>query len=324
MPQYPHRQFLDFEQPIKELYEQIEQANKIASKSSENDLASTVQQLEESILVQRKTIVENLTPWQKVQLSRHPDRPYALKYIRQMTTDFVEMHGDRKFKDDKAIVGGFAKLNGQTVMFIGQQKGTNTKNRQFRNFGMANPSGYRKSLRLMKLAEKFGKPIVTLIDTPGAYPGVEAEEHGGGEAVARCMYEMMRLQVPVICVVIGEGGSGGALAIGIGDKVLMMENTWYTVVSPESCSAILWHNWDNKEVAAEQLQLTATHIKAFGIIDEIVPEPVGGAHWDYAESASILKKQIISSLQEVQDLWPAQRIKLRIEKFRQIGFWDER
>lgn len=323
MPQYPHRQFLDFEQPVKDLYEQLELIKKLAAKNPDSDYPSTISQLEQAALEKRKEITDNLTPWQKVQLSRHPDRPYMLKYMQLMTTHFVELHGDRKFRDDHAMLGGFAKLGNDTVMFIGQQKGIHTKDRQYRNFGMANPAGYRKALRLMKLAEKFNKPIITLIDTPGAYPGIEAEEHGGGEAVARNIYEMIRLNVPVICVVIGEGGSGGALAIGVGDKTLMLENTWYTVVSPESCSAILWHNWDNKEIAAEQLQLTAKHIKGFGIADDIVPEPVGGAHWDYPQAAAFLKNALTDSLQEIRHLSPEERVKLRIEKFRKMGFWNE-
>lgn len=248
MPQYPNRQFLDFETPIKELYEQIEVNKKNAEKNKSVDYTAVIAQLEQSIVDKRKEITEHLTSWQKVQLSRHPDRPYTLKYIQKMTTDFVELHGDRNVKDDKAIVGGFAKLDGETVMIIGQQKGINTKMRQERNFGMANPEGYRKALRLMKLAEKFDKPIITLVDTPGAFPGIEAEERGQGEAIARNIYEMLRLKVPVICVVIGEGASGGAMGIGVGDKVLMLENTWYTVISPESCSSILWRSWEKKKL----------------------------------------------------------------------------
>src|ERR1700690_2997397 len=250
------RQFLTFEQPIKELYEHIEENRKLASKNSSAEYDSIIAKLEENILIKRKEITERLTPWQKVQLSRHPDRPYTLEYILKVFTNFVELHGDRNVKDDKAMVGGFAQLDGETVMVIGQQKGTNTKMRQMRNFGMANPEGYRKALRLMKLAEKFNKPIITLIDTPGAYPGLEAEERGQGEAIARNLLEMAVLRVPVICIIIGEGASGGALGIAIGDKVLMLENTWYSVISPESCSSILWRNWNNKERAAEALKLT--------------------------------------------------------------------
>lgn len=323
MPQYPNRQFLEFEQPIKDLYEQIEQAKKLAEKNPKIDYSQNIAQLEANIVEKRKEITQSLTPWQRVQLSRHPDRPYTLKYIEKMTTNFLELHGDRNVKDDKAMVGGFANLDGQTVMFIGQQKGTNTKLRQLRNFGMANPEGYRKALRLMRLAEKFNKPIVTLIDTPGAFPGLEAEERGQGEAIARNIYEMIRLKVPVICCIIGEGASGGALGIGVGDKVLMMENTWYTVISPESCSSILWRSWDKKEVAAEQLRLTATDMKSFGLVDEIVPEPAGGAHWDYAEAAEILKKHIVSSLETLKQMNPEERIANRIEKFGKMGFWEE-
>jgi acetyl-CoA carboxylase carboxyl transferase subunit alpha len=240
-----------------------------------------------------------------------------------MTSDYVELFGDRNVKDDKAMVGGFASLDGETVMIIGQQKGINTKMRQLRNFGMANPEGYRKALRLMKLAEKFNKPIITLIDTPGAFPGLEAEERGQGEAIARNIYEMVRLQVPVVCVIIGEGASGGALGIGVGDKVFMMENTWYTVISPESCSSILWRSWDKKEVAAEQLKLTADKMLDFGLIDGIIPEPVGGAHWNYDEAATILKEYLKPVLKELKQLTPKQRIDNRIDKFGKMGFWEE-
>ncbi|MFP5042696.1 acetyl-CoA carboxylase carboxyltransferase subunit alpha [Parasediminibacterium sp. JCM 36343] len=323
MPQYPNRQFLDFEQPIKDLYEQIEQTKKLAEKNQKIDYSATVIQLESSIVDKRREITENLTPWQRVQLSRHPDRPYMLKYIDKMMTNFVELHGDRNFADDKAMVGGFAELDGQTVMVIGQQKGNNTKMRQLRNFGMAKPEGYRKALRLMKLAEKFNKPIITFIDTPGAYPGLEGEERGQGEAIARNIFEMIRLKVPVICIIIGEGASGGALGIGVGDKVLMMENTWYTVISPEGCSSILWRSVDKKEIAAEQLKLTSIDMKGFGLVDEIVPEPIGGAHWDYAEAAELLKQTIIANLTEIKGKDPETRINDRIEKYGQMGFWDE-
>jgi len=323
MPQYPNRQFLDFEQPIKELYEQIEENKKLAEKNAKVNYKAIIQQLEQSIIEKRKEITEHLTPWQRVQLSRHPDRPYTLKYIEKMATNFVELFGDRNVRDDKAMVGGFAELDGQTVMFIGQQKGSNTKMRQLRNFGMANPEGYRKALRFMKLAEKFNKPIITLIDTPGAFPGEEAEERGQGEAIARNIYEMIRLKVPVICVIIGEGASGGALGIGVGDKILMMENTWYTVISPENCSAILWRSWDKKMIAAEQLRLTASDMKGFGLIDEIIPEPVGGAHWDYNEAAAILKKYILEALEEVRKIPSQEHMQYRIDKFGKMGFWDE-
>ncbi|BAV07892.1 acetyl-CoA carboxylase carboxyl transferase subunit alpha [Filimonas lacunae] len=323
MPQYPNRQFLDFEQPIKTLYEEIDKLKQTAEKSK-IDMSDSVQKLEDAIEDKRKDITAHLTPWQRVQLSRHPDRPYTLKYIDKMTTDFLELHGDRNIKDDKAMVGGFGQLDGETVMFIGQQKGINTKLRQLRNFGMANPEGYRKALRLMRLAEKFNKPVVTLIDTPGAFPGLEAEERGQGEAIARNIYEMMRLKVPVICVIIGEGASGGALGIGVGDKILMMENAWYTVISPENCSAILWRSWEKKEVAAEQLKLTAIDMHGFGLVDEIVPEPAGGAHWDYDEAANILKTHILKALREIKQVAPEKRINDRIEKFNKMGFFDIR
>ena len=323
MPQYPNRQFLDFEKPIKELYEQIEDTKKLAEKNTKRDYSATIEQLEASIIEKRKEITASLTAWQRVQLSRHPDRPYTMKYIQNMTTNFVELHGDRNVKDDKAMVGGFADLNGQTVMMIGQQKGSNTKMRQLRNFGMANPEGYRKALRLMRLAEKFNKPVICLIDTPGAFPGLEAEERGQGEAIARNIYEMIRLKVPIVIVIIGEGASGGALGIGVGDKTLMMENTWYTVISPESCSSILWRSWDKKETAAEQLKLTPTDMKGFGLVDEIVHEPDGGAHWDYAGAAEILKTYIIKALEEVKYKDPQQRVNERIEKYGQMGFWED-
>ena len=317
------RQFLDFEQPIKELYDQIEENKKLASKNAKVDYENIINQLEESVLQKRKEITEHLTPWQKVQLSRHPDRPYTLEYILKMFTNFLELHGDRNVKDDKAMVGGFAQLDGDTVMVIGQQKGTNTKTRQWRNFGMANPEGYRKALRLMKLAEKFNKPIITLIDTPGAFPGLEAEERGQGEAIARNIYEMLRLKVPVICVIIGEGASGGALGIGVGDKVLMLENSWYTVISPENCSTILWHSWDKKEIAAEQLRLTSDNMLKFGLVDGIIPEPLGGAHWNYDEAAANLKAYIKPIIADLKKISPEDRISQRIEKFGKMGFWDE-
>lgn len=323
MPQYPNRQFLDFEQPIKEIYEQIEETRKLAEKNAKVDYTGNIQQLEAEIVAKRKEITEHLSPWQRVQLSRHPDRPYTLKYIEKMCSEFLELHGDRNFKDDKAMVGGFANLDGQTVMIIGQQKGVNTKARQMRNFGMANPEGYRKALRLMKLAEKFNKPIICLIDTPGAFPGLEAEERGQGEAIARNIYEMIRLKVPVVIVIIGEGASGGALGIGVGDRVLMMENTWYTVISPESCSSILWRSWDKKEIAAEQLRLTATDMKGFGLVDEIVPEPMGGAHWDYTAAAELLKACILKNLSEIAHLPADERVNLRIHKYGKMGFWEE-
>lgn len=322
MPQLKNRQFLDFEKPIKDLYDQVEQIRHTQEKSK-TDMSSAISSLEQKIVETKKNLTQNLTPWHRVQLSRHPDRPYTLKYIEKMTTDFIELHGDRNVRDDKAMVGGFAKLEGQTVMIIGQQKGNNTKTRQLRNFGMANPEGYRKALRLMKLAEKFNKPVITLIDTPGAYPGLEAEERGQGEAIARNIYEMIRLRVPVICVIIGEGASGGALGIGVGDKVAMMENTWYTVISPESCSSILWRSWDKKEVAAEQLRLTGKDMLGFGLVDDVIPEPLGGAHWDYDEAAELLKNYLVPTIKQLQTIDPDKRVRERIEKFEKMGFWEE-
>ena len=323
MPSLENRQFIEIENPIKELVDELKEIRQRAEKNPKVDYAVTIQHLEQSILEKRIEITLHLNSWQKVQMSRHPDRPYTLKYIEKMCTNFVELYGDRGVKDDKAMVGGFAMLNGETVMMIGQQKGINTKMRQLRNFGMANPEGYRKALRLMKLAEKFNKPVITLIDTPGAFPGLEAEERGQGEAIARNIYEMVRLKVPVICVVIGEGASGGALGIGVGDKVLMLENTWYTVISPESCSSILWRSWEKKEVAAEQLKLTPDYMKGFGIVDGIVPEPAGGAHWDYSEAAQLLKKELIPILQELKKIDAQERINQRIERYSKMGFWDE-
>ncbi|MEO6838796.1 MAG: acetyl-CoA carboxylase carboxyltransferase subunit alpha [Ginsengibacter sp.] len=317
------RQFLDFEQPIKELYDQIEENKKLASKNSQVNYDSIIGKLEENILLKRKEITEQLTPWQKVQLSRHPDRPYTLEYVLKMFTNFLELHGDRNVRDDKAMIGGFAQLDGETIMVIGQQKGTNTKMRQMRNFGMANPEGYRKALRLMKLAEKFNKPVLTFIDTPGAYPGLEAEERGQGEAIARNIYEMIRLKVPIICVVIGEGASGGALGIGVGDRILMLENSWYTVISPENCSSILWRSWAQKEIAAEQLKLTSEDMLKFGLVDGVIREPLGGAHWNYDEAAANLKAYIKPIFKELEKINPDKRVSQRIEKFNKMGFWNE-
>lgn len=322
MPSNANRQYLDFEKPIKDLIDTVEKYRHDAEKTKV-DMSEPIRKLEESILEKRREITRNLSSWQRVQLSRHPDRPYTMKYIEKMTTKFVELFGDRNVKDDKAMIGGFASIEGETVMVIGQQKGINTKMRQMRNFGMANPEGYRKALRLMKLAEKFDKPIVTLIDTPGAFPGLEAEERGQGEAIARNIYEMIRLKVPVVCVIIGEGASGGALGIGVGDRVYMMENTWYTVISPESCSSILWRSWDKKEVAAEQLRLTADKMLGFGLIDGIISEPVGGAHWDYNEAARIVKTHIIPVIKELKQIPADERVRQRIVKFGKMGFWDE-
>lgn len=322
MPSNANRQFLDFERPIKDLIDEIERLKHIAEQKK-IDHSATIEGLEAKILEKRKEVTRNLTSWQRVQLSRHPDRPYTLKYIDKITNDFVELHGDRNVKDDKAMVGGFCQIDGETVMVIGQQKGINTKMRQLRNFGMANPEGYRKALRLMRLAEKFNKPIVTLIDTPGAFPGLEAEERGQGEAIARNIYEMIRLKVPVICVIIGEGASGGALGIGVGDRVFMMENSWYTVISPENCSTILWRSWAQKEIAADQLKLTADHMLEFGLIDGIIGEPDGGAHWNYDEAAELLKAHIKPVIKELKQLSAEERINQRIEKFSRMGFWEE-
>src|SRR6187402_3117976 len=322
MPSNANRQFLDFEKPIKDLIETIEKY-KHDSEKNKMDMSEPIRQLEESILQKRKEITQHLTSWQRVQLSRHPDRPYTMKYIEKMTKCFLELYGDRQVRDDKAMIGGMAELDGMPVMVMGQQKGINTKMRQMRNFGMANPEGYRKALRLMKLAEKFNKPVITLIDTPGAFPGLEAEERGQGEAIARNIYEMIRLKVPVICVIIGEGASGGALGIGVGDRVYMMENTWYTVISPESCSSILWRNWDNKETAAEQLRLTGEDMLKFGLVDGVIPEPPGGTHWDYDEAAAILKKFLVPVIKELKTIPADLRCEQRIEKFGRMGFWDE-
>ena len=284
--------YLDFEEPILQLREQLTQAQEL-QETSDVDMANLVEDLESKIREVTANIYSDLTPWQRVQVSRHPDRPYTLNYIEAITDGrFMELHGDRTVKDDKAMVGGFGFIDDQSVMFIGQQKGVNTKMRQYRNFGMANPEGYRKALRLMKLAEKFNRPIVTLIDTPGAYPGLEAEERGQGEAIARNLIEMCQLKVPVICIVIGEGASGGALGIGIGDRVLMLENTWYSVISPESCSSILWRNWEHKMEAAAALNLTSENMQSLGLVDGIIPEPLGGAHADPEAMYKQVKKEI--------------------------------
>jgi acetyl-CoA carboxylase carboxyl transferase subunit alpha len=316
-------QFLEFEKPIADLYDQLEKLKENGAKSGV-DVTATVVEYESKIAHTRQEIYDHLTSYQKVLLSRHPDRPYTLAYIEKMCTNFVELHGDRNVKDDKAMVGGFADLDGETVMFIGQQKGVNTKMRQIRNFGMANPEGYRKALRLMKLAEKFNKPIVTLIDTPGAYPGLEAEERGQGEAIARNIFEMVKLRVPVICIIIGEGASGGALGIGIGDRVLMLENSWYTVISPENCSTILWRSWNFKEKAAEELKLTSDHMKNFGLVDGVINEPLGGAHVNPDEMAVILKQKIKEELAALKKLDADTRIEQRIDKYSNMGFFDER
>jgi acetyl-CoA carboxylase carboxyl transferase subunit alpha len=313
--------YLDFEEPLRELEEQIQQTKELGEQT-QVDMQAQITALEAVLADKTKEVFANLTPWQRVQLSRHPDRPYTLAYINALTNgQFQELHGDRNVKDDKAMVGGFGLLDGRTVMFIGQQKGINTKMRQYRNFGMPNPEGYRKALRLMKLAEKFNKPIVTFIDTPGAFPGLEAEERGQGEAIARNIYEMMRLKVPVICIIIGEGASGGALGIGVGDKVVMLENTWYSVISPESCSSILWRSWNYKEIAASALKLTSTDMKQNGLVDDVISEPSSGAHRDQEQMFSILRDKLHGYLQELDQKQPEERINERIEKFNQMGFW---
>lgn len=308
----------DFEKPIADLQTQIEKVQQVAEKTKV-DMSATIRELEEKLAQTKIEVYQNMSGWQKVQMSRHPERPQTLDYIRMITEDFVELHGDRNVKDDKAIIGGFARIQGQSVMIIGHQKGKNTKERQFHNFGMANPEGYRKALRLMKLAEKFNKPVVTLIDTMGAYPGLEAEERGQGEAIARNLLEMSVLTVPVICVVIGEGASGGALGIGVGDKVYMMENTWYSVISPESCSSILWRSWDHKEKAAEVLKLTADNMLANGLIDGIIKEPLGGAHQDPENAAESLKNQLVADLTALTAKDSDTLVNERIDKFSKMG-----
>jgi acetyl-CoA carboxylase carboxyl transferase subunit alpha len=315
--------YLDFEKPIQELNEELEKLKGVAEKSKV-DMSQAIAELGAKIIDKRKEIFSNLTAWQRVQVSRHPERPYTLAYIDAVSNKtFIELHGDRTVADDKAMVGGFGEIDGQTVMFIGQQKGINTKMRQIRRFGMANPEGYRKALRLMKMAEKFNKPIVTFIDTPGAYPGLEAEERGQGEAIARNLLEMTQLKVPVICIIIGEGASGGALGIGIGDKVLMLENTWYSVISPESCSSILWRSWNFKETAAEALKLTAEDMSKNGLIDGIIKEPLGGAHNDPEAMFATVKEEILKHLSALKKIDAEKRINARIEKFSSMGVVHE-
>ena len=310
----------DFEKPIADLEEQITTVRALEEKG-DVDVSKTIRDLEKKIEKKRKEIYQNLSPWERVQVSRHPERPYTLSYIEHVTdNDFIELHGDRNVKDDKAMVGGFGSVDGRSIMFIGQQKGVNTKMRQYRNFGMANPEGYRKALRLMKLAEKFNKPIVTFIDTPGAFPGLEAEERGQGEAIARNLYEMINLKVPVICVIIGEGASGGALGIGLGDKVLMLENTWYSVISPESCSSILWRSWDHKEEAANALKLTPKDMMKNKLIDGVIKEPIGGAHLHPEKTFAAVKSEIIKQLVGLDKLDPEKRIEKRIDKFSKMGY----
>jgi acetyl-CoA carboxylase carboxyl transferase subunit alpha len=310
--------FLDFEKAVEELYNQLQELKKDASEE-DDDKQAEISALEKKIASTRKKIYSNLTGWQRVQLSRNPERPYTLYYLSQICSRFVEMHGDRCFADDKAMVGGIGSLDNMTVMFVGQQKGENTKMRQYRNFGMPNPEGYRKALRMFKTAERFNIPVVCLIDTPGAFPGIEAEDRGQAEAIARNLFEMARLRVPIVCVIIGEGASGGALGIGVGNRVLMMENTWYTVISPESCSTILWRTVDNKKQAADALKLTAENALELGIIDEIIPEPLGGAHANPEEMAKILKKVLKKEIAALQKMTPEELVADRIEKFSKMG-----
>lgn len=316
-------QLLDFEKPIAELEEQLEKLKTGLAKGKKSSTMTSIDALEKEIQDTRKGLYKNLTGWQKVQISRHPERPYTKDYIENIFDNYIELHGDRNVKDDKAMIGGFASLDSKTVMVIGQQKGRNTKQRQMRNFGMANPEGYRKALRLMKLAEKFNKPVITFIDTPGASPGLEAEERGQGEAIARNLLEMSTLKVPIICVIIGEGASGGALGIGIGDKVMMLEYTWYSVISPESCSSILWRSWDYKEKAAEALKLTATDMLEQKLIDGIIKEPVGGAHNDTAVMYKTMKTELKRILKELNTYSADELINSRIEKFSGMGVYEE-
>jgi acetyl-CoA carboxylase carboxyl transferase subunit alpha len=316
-------EYLDFELPIKELVDQLEKCALIGQES-DVDVSETCEKLEIKLEKTRKEIYKNLTAWQRVQLSRHPNRPYTMDYISAIAADsFMELHGDRNVKDDKAMVGGLGKIGNQSFMFIGQQKGYNTKTRQFRNFGMPNPEGYRKALRLMKMAEKFNIPVVTLLDTPGAYPGLEAEERGQGEAIARNILEMTRLKVPIITIIIGEGASGGALGIGVGDKVFMMENTWYSVISPESCSSILWRSWEFKEQAAEALKLTATDMKKQKLIDGIIKEPVGGAHYNREGAFKVVEKMIVKTYNELKDLSPSDLVEQRMNKYSEMGVYND-
>ncbi|MFD0861241.1 acetyl-CoA carboxylase carboxyltransferase subunit alpha [Sungkyunkwania multivorans] len=312
-------EYLEFELPIKELEEQLDKCQ-VIGKESDIDVSDTCKQIEKKLAATKKEIYGNLTAWQRVQMSRHPSRPYTLDYINAICGEsFLELHGDRTVKDDKAMIGGLGKIGDQSYMFVGQQKGYNTKTRQYRNFGMANPEGYRKALRLMKSAEKFGIPVVTLIDTPGAYPGLEAEERGQGEAIARNIFEMTRLKVPIITVIIGEGASGGALGIGVGDTVLMLENTWYSVISPESCSSILWRSWEYKEQAAEALKLTASDMKKLKIIDKIVKEPIGGAHSDREATFATVRDEIAKAYKALEKLSPKELVDQRMEKYDAMG-----
>jgi len=313
--------FLEFEQPLEKLYNQLEKIKQVGEEG-DIDMSESIKELEKRIAAEKKDIYSNLSGWQKVQLSRHPERPYTLYYIEELCKKFVELHGDRNFKDDKAIVGGIGKIGTQSVVIMGHQKGVNTKLRQYRNFGMANPEGYRKALRLMKLAERFNYPVVCLIDTPGAFPGLEAEERGQAEAIARNLFEMAQLKVPILCYVIGEGASGGALGIGLGDKVFMLENTWYSVISPESCSSILWRSWDHKEEAAEALKLTADDMLGFGLIDGIIKEPLGGAHMEPKKMVKALRTHIKKEITELMEYSPDQLISHRLEKYGNMGEFD--
>ncbi len=311
---------LDFELPIIELEKKIEEMRRM---SSQFDISDEIRNLEEKVNKLRSEVFDKLTPWQIVQLARHPERPFSLDYIYLMTDNFIELHGDRNFGDDKAIVGGFAEIDGKPVMIIGQQKGRDTKSNLYRNFGMPNPEGYRKALRLMKLAEKFDIPVITLIDTPGAFPGIEAEERGQAEAIARNLFEMSKLQVPIIVAIIGEGASGGALGIGIGDRILMLQYCWYSVISPESCSSILWRSWDYKEQAAEALKLTSSDMLRLGIIDRIVEEPPGGAHRNHELASDLLKKALLEELASVSKIKKDKLLDSRIKKFGEMGFWKD-
>ncbi|MDB4037177.1 acetyl-CoA carboxylase carboxyltransferase subunit alpha [Polaribacter sp.] len=316
-------EYLEFEMPIKELQDQLQKCQ-VIGEESEVDVTATCKKIQKKLADARKDIYKNLTPWQRVQLSRHPSRPYTLDYIKAICGDtFMELHGDRNVGDDKAMIGGLGKIGDQSYMFIGQQKGYNTKTRQYRNFGMANPEGYRKALRLMKMAEKFGIPVVTLLDTPGAYPGLEAEERGQGEAIARNIFEMTILKTPIITVVIGEGASGGALGIGVGDRVYMMENTWYTVISPESCSSILWRSWEYKEQAAAALKLTGTDMKRMKLIDGIIKEPVGGAHSDREGAFTAVQEQIVFAFNELKELPEEELVAQRMDKYAKMGVYKE-
>ncbi len=316
-------EYLDFELPIKELEDQLDKCQ-VIGQESDVDVTATCDQITKKLEETKKDIYKNLTAWQRVQMSRHPNRPYVLEHITNLTDGtFLEMFGDRNFKDDKAMVGGLGRIGGQSFMIVGQQKGINTKMRQYRNFGMANPEGYRKALRLMKMAEKFGIPVLTLVDTPGAYPGLEAEERGQGEAIARNILEMIRLKVPIITVIVGEGASGGALGIGVGDKVYMMENTWYSVISPESCSSILWRSWEFKEQAAEALKLTAIDMKRQNLVDDIIPEPLGGAHRDKETAFKSVKEYILKGFNELKDLSTSNLVAQRMDKYSKMGEYKE-